>query len=63
MIEAEGASRSLFTQGYKYLFAVLSTSEQYLAPVVELAAAKAKAAGIDPSSVKIAMAFEMIRFR
>ena len=58
MIEAEGASRSLFTQGYKYLFAVLSTSEQYLAPVVELAAAKAKAAGIDPSSVKIAMAFE-----
>ena len=31
MVEAEGASRSLFTQGYKYLFAVLSTSEQYLA--------------------------------
>ena len=30
MVEAEGASRSLFTQGYKYLFAVLSTSEQYL---------------------------------
>ncbi|MDH3920075.1 MAG: ABC transporter substrate-binding protein, partial [Rhodospirillales bacterium] len=28
MVEAEGASRSLFTQGYKYLFAVLSTSEQ-----------------------------------
>ena len=58
MIEAEGASRSLFTQGYKYLFAVLSTSEQYLAPVVELAAAKAKAAGKEPSSVTIAMAFE-----
>ena len=30
MVESEGASRSLFTQGYKYLFAVLSTSEQYL---------------------------------
>jgi branched-chain amino acid transport system substrate-binding protein len=58
MIESEGASRSLFTQGYKYLFAVLSTSEQYLAPAIELAAAKAKAAGKDPSSVRIAMAFE-----
>jgi branched-chain amino acid transport system substrate-binding protein len=31
MVEAEGASRSLFTQGYKYMFAVLSTSEYYLA--------------------------------
>jgi len=58
MVEAEGASRSLFTQGYKYLFAVLSTSEQYLAPAVELAAAKAQAAGKDPSSITIAMAFE-----
>ena len=26
MVEAEGASRSLFTQGYRYLFAVLSLS-------------------------------------
>ena len=39
MVEAEGASRSLFTQGYKYLFAVLSTSS-------------------DPSSIRVAMAFE-----
>jgi branched-chain amino acid transport system substrate-binding protein len=54
MIEAEGASRSLFTQGYKYLFAVLSTSEQYLAPVIELAAQTTS----DPSSLKVAMAFE-----
>ena len=58
MVEAEGASRSLFTQGYKYLFAVLSTSEQYLAPAIELAAAKAKAAGKDPSTIRVAMAFE-----
>ncbi|MFQ6018784.1 MAG: ABC transporter substrate-binding protein, partial [Kiloniellaceae bacterium] len=29
MVESEGASRSLFTQGYKYLFCVISTSEQY----------------------------------
>ena len=54
MVEAEGASRSLFTQGYKYLFAVLSTSEQYLATAVDFAAAKSS----DPKSVRIALAFE-----
>ena len=54
MVEAEGASRSLFTQGYKYLFAVLSTSEQYLATAIEFAAEKSS----DPKSVKIALAFE-----
>ncbi len=58
MVEAEGASRSLFNKGYKYLFAVLSTSEQYLASSIELAAEKAKEAGRDPSSVKVAVAVE-----
>ncbi len=58
MVEAEGASRSLFTQGYKYLFAVLSTSEQYLASAIDLAADMAKKEGKDPSTVRIAMAFE-----
>ncbi len=58
MVEAEGASRSLFNKGYKYLFAVLSTSEQYLASAIELAAEVAKKEGKDPSSVKVAMAFE-----
>ena len=58
MVEAEGASRSLFTQGYRYLFAVLSTSEQYLALAISLAADKAKEAGKDPSSVKVAVAVE-----
>ena len=58
MIEAEGASRSLFTQGYKYLFAVLSTSEQYLRTAVSLAAEQAEADGRDPASLKVAMAFE-----
>ena len=58
MVEAEGASRSLFTQGYKYLFAVLSTSEQYLASSIELAAEIAKKNGKDPKDVKVAMAFE-----
>jgi branched-chain amino acid transport system substrate-binding protein len=54
MVEAEGASRSLFTQGYKYLFAVLSTSDQYLSPVIELAAKSVD----DPSKLTIALAFE-----
>jgi len=58
MVEAEGASRSLFNKGYKYLFAVLSTSEQYLASAVTLAAEKAKEAGKDVGSVKVAIAVE-----
>ena len=58
MVEAEGASRSLFNKGYKYLFAVLSTSEQYLASAITLAAEKAKASGKDPSSVRVAVAVE-----
>jgi len=58
MVEAEGASRSLFSQGYRYLFAVLSTSEQYLASSVALAAEIAEKNGKKPSDVTIAMAFE-----
>jgi branched-chain amino acid transport system substrate-binding protein len=58
MVEAEGASRSLFNKGYKYIFAVLSTSEQYLASAVALAGEKAKLAGKDPSDVKVAIAVE-----
>ena len=58
MVEAEGASRSLFTQGYKYLFAVLSTSEQYLATAVDMAAEERKKNFKSPSEVRVAMAFE-----
>jgi len=58
MIEAEGASRSLFTQGYRYMFAVLSTSEQYLASSIALAAELAEANGKKVSDVKVALAFE-----
>jgi len=54
MVEAEGASRSLFTQGYKYLFAVLSTSEQYLSTAIDFAAEKSS----NPGDVRIALAFE-----
>lgn len=58
MVEAEGASRSLFNKGYRYLFAVLSTSEQYLASAITLAAEKAKESGSSPDAVKVAVAVE-----
>jgi branched-chain amino acid transport system substrate-binding protein len=57
-VEGNGAARELFTQGYKYLFAVLSTSDYYLRDAVNLAAEVAKEHHKDPKSVKIAMAFE-----
>jgi branched-chain amino acid transport system substrate-binding protein len=57
-IEANGAARELFTQGYTYLFAVLSTSDYYLRDAVNLAAEVAKEHGRDPKTLKIAMAFE-----
>ena len=56
MIEGNGASRSLFTKGYKYTFAVLSTSDQYLSSAVDLAAEKAQEAGKDPKEVRLALA-------
>jgi len=58
MVEGNGASRSLFNKGYKYLFAVLSTSEQYLAEAINVAAQQAKKAGKDPSAMKVAIAVE-----
>lgn len=58
MVEGNGASRSIFNKGYKYTFAVLSTSEQYLASSVALAAEWAEANGRDASSVTIALAME-----
>ncbi len=58
MIEANGASISLFQNGYKYLFAVLSTTEQYLASSVALAAELAEREGRDPSTLTLAAAFE-----
>ncbi len=58
MVEANGASRSLFTQGYEYLFAVLSTSEQYLASAVDLRAELAERDGRDPSEMTVGGVFE-----
>lgn len=58
MIASQGASLSLFDQSYKYLFAVLSTSDQYLASSIVLAAEIAAKNGRKASDLKIAMAFE-----
>jgi len=57
-VEGNGAARELFTQGYKFLFATLSTSDFYLREAVNLAAEVAKQKGKKPSDVRIAMAFE-----
>lgn len=58
MVEANGAARSLFTNGYKYIFATLSTADQYLAPVIDLAAAHAKALHKKPNQIKVAVVVE-----
>lgn len=54
MVEANGAAVSLFRKGYRYLFAVLSTTDQYLRGAVELAATVNE----DPSKLRVAMVFE-----
>ena len=56
MVEANGASRSLFTKGYKYLFAVLAPANLYLDVAIDLAVEK------KGGPVKVAMAFEQDAF-
>jgi branched-chain amino acid transport system substrate-binding protein len=58
MVEANGASRELFTKGYRYLFAVLSTSDQYLTPAIDLAAEHADKLGKSPDKLKVAIVME-----
>lgn len=62
MIEANGASRSLFTKGYRYLFALLTSADQYLASAVHLLAEKSDALGKKPGDMKLALAFENDNF-
>ena len=45
LVQGEAASRSLFTQGYKYQFGIVATSEKYLTPVIDMAAGLAKKSG------------------
>ena len=58
MVEANGAARELFTKGYRYIFAVLTTSDQYLTPVIDLAAKNAEKLGKEPQELTLAMAME-----
>ena len=58
MIEGNGAARELFTKGYRYIFAVLSTSDQYLTPAIDLAAEHAAELGKSKDKLKIALAME-----
>jgi len=58
MVEGNGASRSIFNKGYKYVFAVLSTSEQYLAESINLAAENAGKVGKKANQLKVALAME-----
>ena len=58
MVEGDAAARELFTKGYRYIFAVLSTSDQYLTDVIELAAENADKLGKEPASITVALAME-----
>jgi branched-chain amino acid transport system substrate-binding protein len=58
MIEANGASRSIFAQGYRYVFGVLSTSEQYLSSVVDLVAEMEMKVGRNPKELAVAVVVE-----
>src|SRR5262245_44066411 len=53
MVEGNGASRGIFTKGYRFVFAVLSTSDQYLSSAVDLAAEKAQETGKDPARMRL----------
>ncbi len=58
VVQAEAASRSLFTQGYKYHFGIIATSEKYLTPLVDMSAQMAKKDGKDSSKLKVAMIYQ-----
>lgn len=62
MVEGNGADRGLFDNGYRYLFAVLNTSDYYLRGAVNLLAEQAKAHGRKPSDMRIAIAIENDNF-
>src|SRR5206468_9018942 len=49
MVEANGAAQSIFNQGYKYTFGVLSPANKYLQGVLDMAAT------LNPKPTTIAM--------
>ena len=58
MVEGNGAARELFTKGYRHIFAVLSTSDQYLSSAIDLVAEHAKQLGKEPKDITVALAME-----
>jgi branched-chain amino acid transport system substrate-binding protein len=58
MVEGNGSSRALFTNGWHYLFATLSTAEQYLSSAIDLVAENASKLGKAPGEIRLALAFE-----
>ncbi len=58
MVEGNGADRDLFTHGFRYLFAVLNTSDHYLRAAVNLLADHAQDIGKKPGDLTIAIAVE-----
>lgn len=62
LVEAEGAALDLFDRGDRYIFGLLSTCEQYLRPVINLAAERARQSGRNPADLKVAIAVQNERF-
>lgn len=58
MVQANGAARELFAGGHRYIFAVLSPSDQYLAATVDLAVRHAEKFGKRPRELKLALVIE-----
>jgi branched-chain amino acid transport system substrate-binding protein len=56
LVQGNGEARDLFTRGSRYHFTVLSTSDQYLVPVIEFAAEHAEKLGKTKESLRIALA-------
>jgi branched-chain amino acid transport system substrate-binding protein len=58
MVEGNGAARELFTKGYRYIFAVLSTSDEYLSSAIDLVAEQANKLGKKPNDITVTLAME-----
>lgn len=62
MVEAEGAALDLFNRGYRYIFGLLSTCENYLDDFIDLTVANEYAADREASQLKLAIAVQNERF-
>ena len=58
MVAAGAASRSLFARGYRSLFGVPATPDQYMTSAIALKAEIARRAGKKPRDVQVALSFE-----